>query len=232
LKRIAERGIALGGSETKIPTYFDRTNRQDFELGETRDTFDVDFVQHLRTYGQQELTWGLGARVSPSQFIQSSQGVNFLPAKQVDSVYSGFVQYELPIVRDKLTLTAGTKLEHNNFSGFDYQPSVRLFGRQRSISHSGLQSHGPCGHLRGWTPMCSSISFKKTSWCPSPKLYPCGKSRNFLSRQLGESLDGLRGKIVSLGRAYRGYLYIKDGRRSAFRTALSVRLRRAVVAVM
>ena len=36
------------------------------------------------------------------------------------------MQYELPIVRDKLTLTAGTKLEHNNFSGFDYQPSVRL----------------------------------------------------------------------------------------------------------
>jgi iron complex outermembrane receptor protein len=64
--------------------------------------------------------------VSPSNFIQTSQGVNFLPHKQTDSIYSGFVQYEVPIVRDKLTLTAGTKLEHNNFSGFDYQPSVRL----------------------------------------------------------------------------------------------------------
>jgi iron complex outermembrane receptor protein len=114
------------GSDIQIQTYFDRTNRQDFELGETRDTFDVDFVQHARVHEDQELTWGLGARVSPSNFIQTSQGVNFLPAKQVDSIYSGFVQYELPIVRDKLTLTAGTKLEHNNFSGFDWQPSVRL----------------------------------------------------------------------------------------------------------
>jgi iron complex outermembrane recepter protein len=114
------------GSDIQIQTYFDRTNRQDFELGETRDTFDVDFVQHVRIHSDQELTWGLGARVSPSNFIQTSQGVNFLPAKQVDSIYSGFVQYELPIARDKLTLTAGTKLEHNNFSGFDYQPSVRL----------------------------------------------------------------------------------------------------------
>ena len=86
----------------------------------------MDFVQHVRIQGDQELTWGLGARVSPSNFIQTSQGVNFLPNKQVDSIYSGFVQYELPIMRDKLTLTAGTKLEHNNFSGFDYQPSVRL----------------------------------------------------------------------------------------------------------
>jgi iron complex outermembrane recepter protein len=114
------------GSDIQIQGYFDRTNRQDFELGETRDTFDIDFVQHVRVHGDQELTWGLGARISPSNFIQTSQGVNFLPNKQVDSIYSGFVQYEVPIVKDKLTLTAGTKLEHNNFSGFDYQPSVRL----------------------------------------------------------------------------------------------------------
>jgi len=114
------------GSDIQIQGYFDRTNRQDLELGETRDTFDIDFTQHVRVHGDQELTWGLGARVSPSNFIQTSPGVNFLPNKQVDSIYSGFVQYELPIIKDKLTLTAGTKLEHNNFSGFDYQPSVRL----------------------------------------------------------------------------------------------------------
>jgi iron complex outermembrane receptor protein len=114
------------GSDIQIQTYFDRTNRQDLELGETRDTFDVDFVQHLRVHGEQELTWGLGARASPSNYIQIAPGVNFLPNKQTESIYSGFVQYELPIVRDKLMLTVGTKLEHNSFSGFDYQPSVRL----------------------------------------------------------------------------------------------------------
>jgi iron complex outermembrane receptor protein len=115
-----------GGSDVQIQAYFDRTNRQDLELGETRNTFDIDFVQHAQVHDDQELTWGLGARVSPSNFIQTSAGVNFLPNKQTDSIYSGFVQYELPIVRDKLTLTGGTKLEWNNFSGFDYQPSVRL----------------------------------------------------------------------------------------------------------
>jgi iron complex outermembrane receptor protein len=114
------------GSDIQIQTYFDRTNRQDLELGETRDTLDIDFVQHLRVHREQELTWGLGARVSPSNYIQIAPGVNFLPNKQTESIYSGFAQYELPIVRDKLMLTAGTKLEHNSFSGFDYQPSVRL----------------------------------------------------------------------------------------------------------
>jgi iron complex outermembrane recepter protein len=114
------------GSDIQIQAYFDRTNRQEIELGETRDTFDMDFVQHARVHGDQEITWGLGARVSPSNFIQTSAGVNFLPNKQTDSIYSGFVQYELPIVRERLALTVGTKLEHNNFSGFDYQPSIRL----------------------------------------------------------------------------------------------------------
>ena len=114
------------GSDIQIQAYFDRTNRQDLELGETRDTFDVDFVQHARIHDDQELTWGLGVRVSPSNFIQTSEGVDFLPNKQVDTIYSGFVQYELPLVRDKLSLTVGTKLEHNNFSGFEYQPSARV----------------------------------------------------------------------------------------------------------
>jgi iron complex outermembrane receptor protein len=114
------------GSDIQLQAYFDRTNRQDFVLGETRDTFDIDFVQHARVHVDHELTWGLGVRISPSNFIQTSAGVNFVPNKQTDSLYSGFVQYELPLVRDKLTLTAGIKLEHNNFSGFDYQPSVRL----------------------------------------------------------------------------------------------------------
>jgi iron complex outermembrane recepter protein len=75
-----------GGSDIQIQAYFDRTNRQDLELGETRDTFDIDFVQHLRVHGDQELTWGLGARVSPSNFIQTSAGVNFLPHRQTDSI--------------------------------------------------------------------------------------------------------------------------------------------------
>jgi iron complex outermembrane receptor protein len=114
------------GSDIQFQTYFDRTNFQDLQLGETRDTFDFDFIQHQTIHSDQKLTWGLGARVSPSNLIQTSAGVNFLPNKETDSIYSGFVQYELPVVTDKLTLTGGTKLEHNNFSGFEYQPSVRL----------------------------------------------------------------------------------------------------------
>jgi iron complex outermembrane recepter protein len=114
------------GSDVQVQAYFDRTNRQDIELGETRSTFDFDYIEHQRTFAHQELTWGLGARLSPSNIIQTSPAVNFLPHQQDDTVYSSFVQYELPFASDKFSLTAGSKFEHNNFSGYDYQPSTRL----------------------------------------------------------------------------------------------------------
>jgi iron complex outermembrane recepter protein len=114
------------GSDLQIQAYFDRTNRGSIELGETRDTFDVDYIQHKRTYGEQRLTWGLGTRISPSNAIQSSPSVTILPNQQTDTIYSGFAQYQLPLFNDKIEFTAGSKLEHTNLSGFDYQPSVRL----------------------------------------------------------------------------------------------------------
>jgi iron complex outermembrane recepter protein len=114
------------GSDVQIQTYFDRTNRDSIELGETRNTFDVDYIQHARTYEKQELTWGLGARVSPDHVIQSSPSVTVLPNKHTDTIYSSFVQYELPFDDDRFTITAGSKFERTSFSGYDYQPSVRL----------------------------------------------------------------------------------------------------------
>lgn len=115
-----------GGSDFQLETYFDRTNRQGVQFGETRDTFDVDFIHHLVLPKHQDFIWGLGVRLSPSNFIQTQATVNFLPQQETDSLYSGFIQDEIPIAVNKLSVTLGSKFEHNNFSGFDYEPSVRL----------------------------------------------------------------------------------------------------------
>ena len=42
-------------------------------------------IQHARTHQKQELTWGLGARLSPDNVIQSSPSVNVLPNKHTDT---------------------------------------------------------------------------------------------------------------------------------------------------
>ena len=113
-------------SDFQIQAYFDRTNHFEPEFGETRDTFDVDFLHHLTLPGQQNFLWGLGARVSPGNVIQLVPSIDFLPQHQTDLIYSGFVQDEIAFFHRRLALTVGTKLEHNNYTGFEVQPSGRL----------------------------------------------------------------------------------------------------------
>ncbi|MGH9358849.1 MAG: TonB-dependent receptor plug domain-containing protein [Terriglobia bacterium] len=114
------------GSDVQVRAYYDRTNRMGPQFGETRDTFNVDFLHHLTLPHQQDFLWGLGARLSPSDFIQTVPTVDFLPHHQTDEIYNAFVQDEIPIVQDRLWLTVGSKLEHNNYTGFEVEPSARL----------------------------------------------------------------------------------------------------------
>jgi iron complex outermembrane recepter protein len=120
-----------GGSDIQIQTYYDRTDRHALQYGETRNTFDVDFLYHRKWGNRQNILLGTGLRVSPSHFTQTIPGLNFTANHQTDSIYSGFAQDEIQIVKQKLSLTLGTKLEDNSFNGFDIQPSARLLWTPR-----------------------------------------------------------------------------------------------------
>jgi iron complex outermembrane receptor protein len=50
----------------------------------------------------------------------------FDPEDRTDHIYSAFVQDELKMASGRLVATAGAKLEHNGYSGFEVQPSARL----------------------------------------------------------------------------------------------------------
>jgi iron complex outermembrane recepter protein len=114
------------GSDIQVQAYFDHTSHFEPQFGETRNTFDFDFLHHLTLKGGQNFLWGLGARVSPGDFVQLVPTINFLPDRQTDEIYSGFVQDEIPLAPNRLSLTIGKKLEHNNYTGFEVQPSGRL----------------------------------------------------------------------------------------------------------
>lgn len=114
-----------GGSDIQAQAYYDRTFALAPHYQETRNTFDVDFLHHLKLPWHQGFSWGLGARLSPSDFVQTIPTVDFLPHHIANNVYSGFVQDEIAVVPNKFSLTIGSKLEHNNYTGFEVQPSVR-----------------------------------------------------------------------------------------------------------
>jgi iron complex outermembrane receptor protein len=120
------RRVLNDRSDFQFQVYFDRTNHFEPEFGETRDTFDIDFLHHLTLPGHQNFLWGLGARVSPANDVQTVPTIAFLPHHLTDQVYSGFVQDEISFLNRRLSLTLGSKLEHNNYTGFEVQPSARL----------------------------------------------------------------------------------------------------------
>jgi len=115
-----------GKSDVQVQAYYDRTYRLGPDLGEARNTFDIDLIHHFILGQRNEVIWGLGARWSPSNFIQTVATLNFLPHHEDDNIYSAFVQDQIAILQNRLWLTVGSKFEHNIFTGWENEPSARL----------------------------------------------------------------------------------------------------------
>ena len=63
--------------------------------------------------------------MSPATFAQIVPTIDFLPHHQTDQIYSGFVQDAIPL-GPNVSLAIGSKLEHNNYTGFEVQPDGRI----------------------------------------------------------------------------------------------------------
>jgi iron complex outermembrane receptor protein len=107
-----------------VQAYYDRTERDTPIFGEERDTGDID-LQHRFALGErQEVIWGLGFRATHAD-IKNTLNVSFFPPERTLTLYSAFLQDEITIVPERLRLTLGSKFEHNDFTGFEIQPSAR-----------------------------------------------------------------------------------------------------------
>jgi iron complex outermembrane receptor protein len=140
------RGTATGGnllgrwshvisddSNTSLQIYYDRTHLVDpitnqFAtaqiLTDNLDTYDLDFQHHIRWNELNRIAWGLGYRFT-HDVVEEAQNLAFLPPKLNRNLYSGFVQDEVMLIKN-LFFTLGTKLEHNDYTGFEWEPSGRL----------------------------------------------------------------------------------------------------------
>lgn len=120
-----QRNLA-GAGDIQLQTYYDRTYFLGPHIGETRNTFDIDFSHHLVHARRQSVTWGLGARRSPSRIMETVPTWAFVPRDRSTDFYSAFVQDEIEAADQKLWLTFGSKFEHNVYTGLEIQPTVRL----------------------------------------------------------------------------------------------------------
>lgn len=119
------RRVFSEGSDIQLKAYYDRTSRREANFAESRDTFDIDFLHHIRPR-RQDLLWGVGARLSSGNATQVIPTVVFTPEHRTEKLYSAFLQDEIELLKNRLWLTVGSKFEHNNYTGFEAQPGARL----------------------------------------------------------------------------------------------------------
>jgi iron complex outermembrane receptor protein len=111
--------------DTTTQVYFDRYLRSGPESIEDRNTFDIDYQQHLVVGSRQDLVWGAGYRHSADRIVPTIDQA-YVPAARTLQLFSAFVQDEITLKTDRAFLTVGTKLEHDDYTGFEVEPSLRL----------------------------------------------------------------------------------------------------------
>jgi len=106
-----------------LRAYYDNTRRDDPSFRDRLNTLDIDFQHQFVIAGRHELLWGVNYRTTDNRNV--SKGIfNLDPDDATDELYSAFVQDRI-VLTDTFNVTLGTKYEHNDFSGTEFQPGAR-----------------------------------------------------------------------------------------------------------
>ncbi len=113
-------------SDFALQFYYDRVERIEKNfIGGGYHTFDVDFQHRFQIHPRHSVVWGLEYRLTKDK-MENSAIVMFDPPNRQYDLYSAFVQEEWKIRDEFLKLIIGSKFEHNDFTGFEVQPNMRM----------------------------------------------------------------------------------------------------------
>ena len=113
-------------SDLSLQLYYDRTHRSiQQSFAEDLTTYDVDFQHRVPLGERNDFVWGLGYRQIHDD-IRNTKLLAFLPPQIIRRRYSAFVLDDIALIKERLALTLGTKIEHNDYTGFEIQPSIRM----------------------------------------------------------------------------------------------------------
>jgi iron complex outermembrane receptor protein len=110
-------------SDLQFRAYYDRTHRDDPSFTDDLHTVDFDLQHRFAPAARHEVVWGVNYRYT-SNVNRGKVIFGVRPESSRDQLFSAFVQDQISW-RDVLRVTVGTKAEHNDFSGFELQPSAR-----------------------------------------------------------------------------------------------------------
>lgn len=130
-KKSASSGYVLSRWEHRttsgdfaLQAYFSQEIHHEM-MGEGRErSLDLDFQNHVTRIARNDVTWGLGYRLTTDRMGGSD--LPFMHNNHRDTLFSSFFEDDVALLPETLTLTGGVKLQHNSFSAFEVQPTLRL----------------------------------------------------------------------------------------------------------
>lgn len=122
--------IFTSGAKTDLKLYYQREKHNDALLGQELEIFDLDF-QHAFTLDQRHSwIWGMGYRHHRDHYT-AAELASLTPARKNYDLFNFFLQDQITLIPDNLDFTLGAKVEHNDFTGWEFQPSARLLWSPR-----------------------------------------------------------------------------------------------------
>jgi iron complex outermembrane receptor protein len=121
---------AAPGSDLSVQAYYDHSERfiPNIVFSETRDMGELSVQHHWALSARQRLVYGASYRESHDVTGQPPLVFIFVPAAETLHYYSLFVQDQIALWPGA-ELTLGSKFEHNDYTGWEIQPNIRLGAR-------------------------------------------------------------------------------------------------------
>ncbi len=119
------------GSEVSLQFYVDHSQMEKEIFTDKITTFDIEFNNHLPWQldipflREQEISWGIGYR-HYTDHTDGSFRRSYTPEDLNFEIASAYLQDEISLIPDILTVTLGTKLEYNTYTHFEPLPGIRL----------------------------------------------------------------------------------------------------------
>ena len=109
-----------------LQAYYDRTQSQLLPVGKfDAESFDIDMQYRFPLADRHKVTVGANYRLYHNKVFDTSL-LALTPREQTNHLGATFIRDDITLIPDRLMFTVGSRFEHNDFSGWEIQPSARL----------------------------------------------------------------------------------------------------------